>query len=177
MFELLFICFVWSLIFFIFAFAFAWCERALVSHVISAYSDQAKVGEKGNKIKEQECIPVGCLPAAHWPYAGLYFPGGGLLPGDVCSGDCVCGIPACTEADPPVNRMTDRCKNITLTTTSLRPVTSEKAQRMNGNIKENFRVRNGMAADYHIVTSTVRRQIRQRGAAGLLTERHRSFTK
>ena len=23
------------------------------------------------------------------------------------------GIPACTEADPPVNRMTDRCKNIT----------------------------------------------------------------
>ena len=33
------------------------------------------------------------------------------------------GIPACTEADtPPVNRMTDRCKNITLATTSLRPV-------------------------------------------------------
>ena len=34
-----------------------------------------------------------------------------------------CGIPACTEADtPPVNRMTDRCKNITLATTSLQPV-------------------------------------------------------
>ena len=33
------------------------------------------------------------------------------------------GIPACTEEDtPPVNRMTDRCKNITLATTSLRPV-------------------------------------------------------
>ena len=32
------------------------------------------------------------------------------------------GIPACSEADPPVNRMTDRCKNITLATTSLRPV-------------------------------------------------------
>ena len=32
------------------------------------------------------------------------------------------GIPACTEADPPVNRMTNRCKNITLATTSLRPV-------------------------------------------------------
>ena len=28
------------------------------------------------------------------------------------------GIPACTEADPPVNRMTDRCKNITLPQTS-----------------------------------------------------------
>ena len=37
----------------------------------------------------------------------------------VCRGG---GIPACTEADPPVNRITDRCKNITLATTSLRPV-------------------------------------------------------
>ena len=34
------------------------------------------------------------------------------------------GIPACTEADPPVNRMTDRCKNITFAT-SLRTVTSK----------------------------------------------------
>ena len=42
--------------------------------------------------------------------------GGCLLPGG-------CGIPACTEADiPPVDRMTDRCKNITLATTLLRPV-------------------------------------------------------
>ena len=42
--------------------------------------------------------------------------GGCLLPGG--------GIPACNEADPlpPVNRMTDRCKNITLATTSLWPV-------------------------------------------------------
>ena len=32
------------------------------------------------------------------------------------------GIPVCTEADPPVNRMTDRCKNITLATTLLQPV-------------------------------------------------------
>ena len=49
-------------------------------------------------------------------------------PGGVCSEGCLllggrCGIPACTEADtPPVNRMTNRCKNITLATTSLRPV-------------------------------------------------------
>ena len=28
------------------------------------------------------------------------------------------GIPACTEVDAPVNRMTDRCKNITLPQTS-----------------------------------------------------------
>ena len=43
---------------------------------------------------------------------------GGLLPGG--------GIPACTEADPPVNRMTDRCKNITLATTLLLPVMMHK---------------------------------------------------
>ena len=36
--------------------------------------------------------------------------------GGVCSGGCLVqgGIPACTEVDPPtMNRMTDRCKNIT----------------------------------------------------------------
>ena len=45
---------------------------------------------------------------------GVSAPGGCLLPG---------GIPACTEADPPtVNRITDTSKNITLATTSLRPV-------------------------------------------------------
>ena len=85
---------------------------------------------------------------------GVSAPGGVCL-GDVCSRGCllqgvcasggcvlqgvsaprgVCslgavpggGIPACTEANTlPVNRMTDRCKNITLATTSLRPVTIE----------------------------------------------------
>ena len=46
---------------------------------------------------------------------GVSLAGGIFLAGD---------IPACTEADPPppVIRMTDRCKNITLATTSLRPV-------------------------------------------------------
>ena len=49
---------------------------------------------------------------------------GGVCSAGVCSGgEGVCGIPACTEADtPPVNRMTGRCKNIALATTSLRPV-------------------------------------------------------
>ena len=47
---------------------------------------------------------------------------GGVSSGGVCSGGGG-GIPACTEADTlPVNRMTDRCTNITLATTSLRPV-------------------------------------------------------
>ena len=59
------------------------------------------------------------------PRGGVCFQGLSTL-GGVCSGG-VCsqggGIPACTEADTlPVNRMTNRCKNITLATTSLRPV-------------------------------------------------------
>ena len=73
----------------------------------------------------------GCLLWGVCSWGGVVLPGGvcsgGCAPGGVCScGGGVCsggsGIPACTEADPPVNRMTDRCKNITLATTSLRPV-------------------------------------------------------
>ena len=58
-------------------------------------------------------------------------PEGGVPEGDVCqrgvpkrgrgSGPGG-GIPACTEADPAVNRMTNSSNNITLATTSLRPV-------------------------------------------------------
>ena len=143
---------------------------------------------------KRECIPVGCVLAAHRPSAGVCFPWGGCLPGPggglpgpggclpgpggglpgpggvclvqggVClvPGGClpgpggVClvpgdlpgpggstwfrgggvsglgegggwsggvGIPACTEADtPPPCGQTHACKNITLATTSLRPV-------------------------------------------------------
>ena len=49
---------------------------------------------------------------------------GGLLRGEVSAGGGGGGIPACTEADPPVNRMTERCKNITFAT-SLRTVTPD----------------------------------------------------
>ena len=54
------------------------------------------------------CPPGGCLP-------------GGCLPGGVCLRGClpsggVCPI-ACWDT-PPVNRVTDRCKNITLSQTS-----------------------------------------------------------
>ena len=55
---------------------------------------------------KQECIPVGCVPAAHWPYAGVCFPGGGcLLLGVSARGG---GIPACTEADTPPCEQNDR---------------------------------------------------------------------
>ena len=59
-------------------------------------------------------LPVGCLlPGGRGVSArGVWSRGGGaLLAGGV--------LPT---GDPPVNRMTNRCKNITLTTTSLRPV-------------------------------------------------------
>ena len=88
---------------------------------IVRFTDKWK--RKMELIFEQECIPVGCVPAAHWPYAAVCFGGGGLpgpggLPDPaggggwsrgVClvQGGCLpdrggC-IPACTEADtlPP----------------------------------------------------------------------------
>ena len=109
-------------------------------------------------IIQQECIPVGCIPAAHWLYAAVFFPGGGLPgPGggspwsggggvvrlglggvllgprggggspwsrggfSLVLGGILLG-PGGVSGDPPVNRITDTCKNITLATTSLRPV-------------------------------------------------------
>ena len=81
---------------------------------------------------KQECIPAGCVPAARRPYAGVYVPGGGVsAPGGVCSrgGSAPGGVSQhALRQTPPVNRMTDRCKNITLATTSLRPVMSDKDQ-------------------------------------------------
>ena len=53
---------------------------------------------------------------------GVCSQGGCLLPGDV--------LPQ--TRCPPVNRMTDRCKNITLATTSLRPVTTTLLVSLNG---------------------------------------------
>ena len=64
--------------------------------------------------KIQECTPVGCVPAAHWPYAGVCFRGGGVVSQHALrqtplltdcllrgGGGCLLpgGIPACTEAD------------------------------------------------------------------------------
>ena len=134
-------------------------------------------------IPEQECIPVGCVPPACWPYPSMhcrgvylprvvyvpwgctcpgglpaqgggvpaqggYLPRGGGVPawGCTCQGvylprgwcTCLGGVSArgCTcpgvylpgggylprgylpRYSPPVDRMTDRCKNITLPQTS-----------------------------------------------------------
>ena len=95
---------------------------------------------------KQECIPVGCVLAARRPYAGVCFRGGVCFPGGCASGGSGPGgvmsgpeggsAPggvsgpgggvsqhALRQTPPPVDRMTNRCKNITLATTSLRPVT------------------------------------------------------
>ena len=58
----------------------------------------------------------GCLVLEGSAPRGVCF--GGSAPGGLFRGG---GIPACTEVDPPVDRMTDMCKNITFAT-SLRTV-------------------------------------------------------
>ena len=75
----------------------------------------------------------GVCPGAVCPWGGGVCPGGLPIGGGVCPGGClpkggVCPwgclprgcIPACNGAETsPVNRITDRCKNITLSQTSL----------------------------------------------------------
>ena len=97
--------------------------------IVTLFKNAASINVHTQKYLKQECIPVGCVPAARRLYAGVCFPGGGvcsrggvclggsaprgrgcLLPGGICSGGPapggVCsrggGIPACTEADPPL---------------------------------------------------------------------------
>ena len=63
---------------------------------------------------------------------------GGVCSGGVCSGGCLLGGVVVSQhalrQTPPVNRITDTSKNITLATTSLRPVKTT-------NITQNFRFR------------------------------------
>ena len=81
------------------------------------------------------CLEGGCLPGGGVPACleGGCLPGGGGVPawrGGACLGGWVpawggClpregGVPG--QVPPPVNRITDTCKNITLAKTSFRPV-------------------------------------------------------
>ena len=82
-------------------------------------------------------LPGGCTCPGGVPGQGVYLPGGYLARGCTCPGvylprgdvpawGCTCregglpagGVPA-QVLPPPVNRMTDRCKNITLPQTSV----------------------------------------------------------
>ena len=60
---------------------------------------------------------------------GFSFVGGVSLVGDLLGREGG-SIPACTEADPPVDRITDTSKNVALATTSLRPVINLLVLRM-----------------------------------------------
>ena len=65
----------------------------------------------------------GCLPAGGFslvPGGWSAWSGGGVSAWS--RGGCLCLVPGGFSGDPPVNRITDTCKNITLATTSLRPV-------------------------------------------------------
>ena len=64
-----------------------------------------------------------CMDECRWIIHSINKNPGVCGPRGVPSPGGAGGIPACTEADPPppVNRMTDRCKNITFAT-SLRTV-------------------------------------------------------
>ena len=77
----------------------------------------------------QECIPVGCVPSAAVAVSapgGVPGPGGGGVwsggvPGAGVSGPGGLVSQHALRQTPPVNRITDRCKNITFAT-SLRTV-------------------------------------------------------
>ena len=56
------------------------------------------------------CSWGGCYALGVSAPRGCLLPGGLLLGGVSAPGG---GIPACTEADPPVSRITDACKKIT----------------------------------------------------------------
>ena len=64
---------------------------------------------------KQECIPVGCVPSATVAVSwGSAWSGGCLVLGVPGLGGCLVrgclvqgGVPACTEADPPMDRQTD----------------------------------------------------------------------
>ena len=81
------------------------CVISMKAALVKLFVDELPKNDKN--ITNKNCIPVGCIPPAHWPYLPVCCVWG--VPG---SGGC--GIPTCTEADPPMNRITHTCENITL---------------------------------------------------------------
>ena len=67
-------------------------------------------------------LPGGCTYLGGVPAWGVYLPGGVTCPGGVPGRGCTYWGCTWSNTSPPVNRMTDTCKNITLAKTSFRPV-------------------------------------------------------
>ena len=106
-----------------------WIEVIKLSQVGKTETQQKMHNHCWENVQE-ECIPVGCKAAEHWPYSRVCcFPGGVSAPGGVCSRGGWSGTPPRTRQVPPLwtEWMTDRCKNITLAKTSFRPVNISKA--------------------------------------------------
>ena len=84
----------------------------LVSHLINIKLTGSTLNDN---ISQQECISVRCVPAAHWPYAGVCSWG-------ICSRGGVVSQHALRQTPPLSTEWQTPVKNITLGTTSLQPV-------------------------------------------------------
>ena len=106
------------------------CVRPLIDRILESASRGAGegglhglggAGSGGVSLPEGSACSGGGLPGlGESPAWGGFLPawrGSSLLGGSPCLGGF--SLPG----DPPLNRVTDTCKNITLATTSLRPVT------------------------------------------------------
>ena len=75
----------------------AWCELTLASKVFSQttrkcqYCHSCLYCVKTKNPVIQECIPVGCVPPAHWPWGGCTCPEGYLPRGVYLPRGCTCG--------------------------------------------------------------------------------------
>ena len=100
------------------------CTISLLSNKIIVQTlnkgvPKLKTSLSGSQMAEekQECIPAGCAPSTG---VAILVGGGVCLEGCLPGGLCVCpgggGVPAqgVVLETPPVNRITERCKNITL---------------------------------------------------------------
>ena len=87
----------------------------------------------------------GCLLPEGGVYSGegVYSGGGVCSQGGVCSWGVVSQHALRQTPPPPVNRMTDRCKNITLKTTSMRPVINPQVE-INFNHKDTNKLLMGL---------------------------------
>ena len=49
----------------------------MIALSVTKSSTRTRIHNAESNNVQQECIPVGCVPADRWPYAGVCFPGGG----------------------------------------------------------------------------------------------------
>ena len=80
-------------------------------------------------LHQQECIPVGCVPPARYRMARVSLT---ETPPGQSRDPLWTEIPL--DRDPPVNRMTNRCKNITLPQTSFAGGSNSMPQRLRINV-------------------------------------------